>query len=120
MTALHYLLAAMLWLAAILQLCLLRDWTVIDSRVCESARWVLFGGLVGLASRFTLLMWDDGVLPLPFSSTLSIIFIAFALVVLSLERLLIRPAPGGIGRRVGDLKAAGLETLRRAHGAGPK
>ncbi|MES2958510.1 MAG: hypothetical protein V4792_09990 [Pseudomonadota bacterium] len=114
MTAIgHYGLAGLLWIAALLQFAMIRDWTVTDSKIGLSARWVLCAGLSGLAARFSFVLWDEGMLKVPFSSALSMTFIALGLIVMSLERIVTQPKPGCPGRRtsdhvpIGDLRHVG-------------
>lgn len=87
-----YIVTALLWIAALLHLAVLRDLSIRESIATEANRWLLVGGLALLALRFTFVLSDRGHLLVPPVSLLGIALITV----------------GAIG--------AAMEQLRRSHG----
>lgn len=81
-----YLVTAMLFVAALLQIAVIRDHTIYVTRAAASSRWILSAGLLGLCVRFAYVIYDHGRLELPLHSLLSIGGIALGLIGLELPR----------------------------------
>lgn len=81
------LFVAMLWLAAIMQFAVVRDRTIYDSRLGTSHRWLVVGGLTGLAMRFSYLVIDVGYLPVPWQTLASVSLFALGSIGLGMEKL---------------------------------
>ena len=81
------LFVAMLWLAAIMQFAVVRDRTIYDSRRGTSHRWLIVGGLTGLAARFSYLVIDVGYLPIPWPTLASMALFALGSIGLAMEKL---------------------------------
>jgi hypothetical protein len=86
-----YVLTVLLWLASLLQLAVVRDWTVRDTRRGEAFRWCLCIGLAGLALRFTFVLIDVGALEVPLRSMVAMQLIAIGVIGLAAEQILTRP-----------------------------
>jgi hypothetical protein len=81
-----YLVTALLVLAALLQVAVIRDRSIYITRAAMSARWLVAAGLLGLATRFAFFIHDEGELALPLYALASIGAVAFGLVALELPR----------------------------------
>lgn len=81
-----YVVTLTLWVAAILQLAVIRDKTIYVTRASASSRWVICGGLVGFAGRFSFFIYDHGQLDVPLYALLSIGCIGIGLICLELPR----------------------------------
>lgn len=85
--AFDWAVTVLLWLAALLQLAVLRDHSLPESRLADASRWVLQVALVGLAGRFTVVLVDVGDLLVPAYSLAPVGLLALALIGLTLDRL---------------------------------
>ena len=96
--AADYLVTGLLWLAALLQIAVLRDRSICESRQAEACRWLVATGIAGLAARFTFLLVDDGQLSIPLHSVASIALLGLGVLGRALEQLR-KPR---LARRAGD------------------
>lgn len=97
--AADYLLTILLWLAAVLQIAVLRDRSLPETRQGEAYRWLVAVGILGLAGRFTFVLIDTGDLLVPVYSLVPIALLALGTIGLALEKF--RPARHN--RRAQDL-----------------
>lgn len=97
-TALDVVITAAIWIAALLQLAVLRDQDLPESRLADSGRWLVTAGLMGLGARFTFLLADGGDVRVPLESMLSVLGVALGAIATALDRL-VRPP---LGRRCTD------------------
>lgn len=81
-----YVVTLTLWIAAILQLAVIRDKTIYVTRASASSRWLICAGLVGFAGRFSFFIYDHGQLDVPLYALLSIECVGIGLVGLELPR----------------------------------
>jgi hypothetical protein len=77
----------LLWLAALLQLAVVRDETLPESRTADAARWIVAVGLCGMALRFTFVLIDTGDILVPPYSLLPVALIALGMIALAMDRL---------------------------------
>lgn len=92
--ALDYLVTVLIWITALLQVAVLRDRSLPETRFAESCRWLVVAGLVGVALRFTFVLGDVVDIRLPPFSLASLGFLCLGLLGGAVEKLM-RPA----GRR---------------------
>jgi hypothetical protein len=84
--AADYIVTAVLWLAAVLQIAVLRDRSLPETRQSEAYRWLIFAGLLGLAVRFTFVLIDTGDLLVPVYSLIPVGLLALGAIGLGLEK----------------------------------
>lgn len=87
----HYLLVGVLWIAALLQLAVIRDRSLPESSFCESGRVLLTAGIAGLALRFSYVLVDQGALNLPLHSLVSLLMSSLGAAVVALGRIIAAP-----------------------------
>jgi len=55
-----YAITALMWLAVILQVAVLRDRSICETPFATSCRWLVVAGVCGIAARFTFVLADSG------------------------------------------------------------
>lgn len=85
------LVTGLLWVAAVLQIAVLRDRSVNESRFAESCRWLITAGVTGIALRFTFVLYDAGDIRLPPFSLSCLAVLAVGLIGRPLEQLMLSP-----------------------------
>ena len=78
---------ALLWIAALVQVAVVRDRSIYDSHRGVSHRWIVVGGLTSLALLASFKVWDTGRLTIAWPTLLSMGMLAVGLIGLGLEKL---------------------------------
>lgn len=60
LVAWDYFVTVLLWIAAVLQIAVLRDRTIAESPQADACRWLIAAGLAGLAMRMSFILYDTG------------------------------------------------------------
>jgi hypothetical protein len=84
--AADYAVTALLWLAAVLQIAVLRDRGLPETRQAEAYRWLVAAAMLGLAGRFTFVLLDTGDLLVPVYSLIPLALLALGTIGLGLEK----------------------------------
>lgn len=93
-----YSVTVLMWLSAILQLAVIRDRSLPETRHAEACRWLVAAGVAGLALRLSFVLYDTGDIRLPPFSLASLMLISIGLIGRSLEQIMHQPHQ----RRVSD------------------
>lgn len=84
-------LIVVMWLAALMQLAVVRDPLIVESDTSAASRRVLAIGLAAMATRFMFVLFGDGDFKVPFEARVGLGLIAFGALGLAIERLWLRP-----------------------------
>lgn len=86
-----YGVTALLWLAVLMQSAVLRDRSICETAFSESCRWLITAGVLGIALRFTFVLWDIGDINLSPIGMASLGVMAVGLIGRALEQLMSNP-----------------------------
>jgi hypothetical protein len=92
------LFVALFFLAAIMQIALIRDAYFQEGHTSESSRWLMVAGFATLAVRFAYMLHEQGRVTLPWYSVISLSLITLGSILIALEKLAIAAksqTPGG-------------------------
>ena len=88
---LDYGVTALLWVAVLMQVAVLRAPAVSETRMATSCRWLVTAGAAGVAARFTALLMDYGDLTLSPYTLGAVATVALGLTGAALDRLMMPP-----------------------------
>lgn len=105
---LDYLVTALLWLAVLVQVAVIRDRSIAETRYAEACRCLVAAGLGGIALRFSFVLHDVGDVRLPPFSLVSLALLCLGVIGQALDQLMraprkrrltdIMPPAGGVPR----------------------
>lgn len=89
--ALDYAVTALLWLAVLAQVAVIRDRSIAETRYAEACRCLIAAGLAGIALRFSFVLSDVGDVRLPPLSLASLALLCVGVIGRALEQLMRAP-----------------------------
>ena len=86
-----YIVTLLLWLAVLMQAAARRDHSICETVFAESCRWLILAGVLGIALRFTFVLYDSGDINLSPIGMASLGVMAIGLIGRPLEQLMREP-----------------------------